>query len=246
MKVAAILPAAGRSSRFGDQFRKKPFVELDGRAIWLRAIEPFLNHPDVVQLIVVVSADDHEWFVDKYRPNLAFSDIKVVIGGAERADSVLAGLSQVREEVDYVAVHDAARPFATKQLLTEVLAAAHGTGAAIPALSIKGTIKRVHEGLIEETVSREGLWEAQTPQVFRKELLLQAYSQRDGVTATDEAQLIEAMGHSVHVVEGEVTNLKITTKQDLTIAKAFLSLTKQASGSRPLHPFSDEKTDFPG
>lgn len=244
MKVAAILPAAGRSSRFGDQFRKKPFVELDGRAIWLRAIEPFLNHPDVVQLIVVVSADDHECFIDKYRPNLAFSDIEVVIGGAERADSVLAGLSQVREKVDYVAIHDAARPFATKQLLTEVLAAAHGTGAAIPALSIKGTIKRVREGLIEGTVNREGLWEAQTPQIFRKELLLQAYSEREGMTATDEAQLIEAIGHSIQVVEGEVTNIKITTKEDLTIAKAFLSVLKNSAAPKSIHPFADENPGF--
>lgn len=228
-KFAVILAAAGRSSRFGDAFRKKPFVDLAGKAVWLRAVEPFAAHPDVVQIVIVVSPDDMDWFKEKFRPNLAFMDIQVIAGGNERADSVQNALDVIRSEIDLVAVHDAARPLITKDCVGQVFKEAIKSGAAIPAAPITGTIKRVKENSIKETVSREGLWEAQTPQVFQKELLLKAYAERDGFIATDEAQLVERLGHSVSVVECSSVNIKITTQQDLKLAGALLNANSEVS-----------------
>src|SRR5690348_691041 len=112
---AVILPAAGRSSRFTESKRKKPFVELKGRAVWLRSAENFVSREDVVQTIIVVAPDDIEWFKEKFRPNLAFMNIDIVAGGAERFESVQNGLANVRANAEFVAVHDAARPLIVKE-----------------------------------------------------------------------------------------------------------------------------------
>ena len=155
-KFAVVIPAAGKSSRFGNKQRKKPFLDLKGRPVWLRAAESFANHDDVVQTIVVVSPDDMEWFRDKYKPNLAFMSVELVEGGAERADSVANGLAHVRENIDFVAVHDAARPLLTKQAIDVVFSAAEEHGAAIPALRVSSTVKRVQDAEIVETVPSRG------------------------------------------------------------------------------------------
>ena len=122
-KFAVILPAAGKSSRFSKQ-RKKVFVELKGRPVWVRTAEQFVNRSDVAQTILVVSPEDLEWFKEKFRPNLAFMDIDVVTGGAERADSVQNALARVRADIDFVAVHDAARPLIVKDWIDQVFHAA--------------------------------------------------------------------------------------------------------------------------
>jgi len=237
-KFAVILAAAGKSSRFGDAHRKKPFVELKGRPVWVRAVEPFINHPDVAQTIVVVSPEDMEWFREKFRPNLAFMNIDLVDGGKERADSVANGLAAVREEIDFVAVHDAARPLITRQLVDSVFTAAVRHRAVIPAIPISSTIKRVDQGTIRETVPREGLRQAQTPQVFARDLLVKAFAQSNRSTATDEAQLVEWLGQRVAIVEGTPTNLKITTQDDFRMAQALVELVAKANESSILHPFA--------
>lgn len=241
---AVILAAAGSSTRFGDPHKKKPFVNLKGRAIWLRAMEPLQAHPDVKQSIIVVSPDDMEWFKEKYRPNLAFMDIEVVAGGKERADSVQNALKQVREEIDFVAVHDAARPLVTNKEISAVFEAATQYGGAIPACPIASTIKRVEGETISETVPRDGLWAAQTPQVFGRQLLIDSYAQRGDFTPTDEAQLVEKAGTKVAVVKTSAMNIKITTQDDLRMAEALLHLVEKSHESRPLHPFADEKPDL--
>ncbi len=243
-KFAVILAAAGRSSRFGDSGKKKPFVDLKGKAIWLRSMEPFLAHKDLAQAIIVVSPDDFEWFKEKFRPNIAFMDIELVTGGAERADSVLNALEAVRSDIDYIAVHDAARPLITKAWVDSVFKAAERTGAAIPAAPITSTIKRVENDAIAETVSREGLWAAQTPQVFKRQLLIDAYASRGDYVATDEAQLVERLGHPVAIVETPAMNIKITTQDDLRTAAALLDALPKENKLRPLHPFADEKPDL--
>ena len=134
---AVILPAAGKSTRFASEMdfsskpQKKPFVDLSGRAIWLRSAELFVNRDDVVQTILVIAADDMEWFKEKYRANLAFMDIEIVAGGDERSDSVRNGLEHVRADVDYVAVHDAARPLLVSEWIDAVFQEAEKSGAAI-------------------------------------------------------------------------------------------------------------------
>lgn len=222
-RFALILAAAGKSSRLGDARGKKPFLDLLGQPVWRRAIEPFLRRSDVSQIIVVVSADDRAWFESTFRGELQASDaIEVATGGAERVDSVASGLACLHDEIDYVAVHDAARPLVTGELIEAVFAAAIREGAAIPAIPVSSTVKRVQQSKIVETEDRSELWLAQTPQVFRRDWLQQAFDQRAGHTFTDEAQMIEAIGHQVTIVAGDAANLKITTADDLRIATALL------------------------
>ncbi len=238
-KFAVILAAAGQSSRFGGEARrKKPFIELKGRPVWVRALEPLIQHSDVVQSLIVVSPEDLEWFKEKFRPNLAFLNVEVIAGGKERADSVQNGLAHVRADVDFVAVHDAARPLLTRKDVDEVLKAAASTRAAILASPIVSTIKRVQRGRIEETVPRDNLWGAQTPQVFDRRLLMEAYAKRDAFVATDEAQLVERIGHSVAIVEGSPMNLKITTQDDFRMAEVLLDALPREKSLANLHPFA--------
>jgi 2-C-methyl-D-erythritol 4-phosphate cytidylyltransferase len=240
-KFAVILPAAGKSARFSGKDRKKPFVDLKGRAVWLRAAELFVARDDVVQTLVAVAADDMEWFKNKYRPNLAFMDLEIVEGGAERADTVQKALARVKADVDFVAVHDAARPLLVKDWIDKIFAAALQHGAAIPAIPVSSTLKRVDGKRIAETVSRDGLWQAQTPQVFRRELLLEAFAKRGDFRATDEAQLVERIGVDVAVIEGWPMNIKITTQQDFQLAEALVNALPKDKGLKSLHPFADER-----
>lgn len=240
-KFAVILPAAGKSSRFSLQKRKKTFVELKGRAVWLRAVEHFANRDDVIQTIVVLAPEDVEFFKEKFAPNLAFMNVELATGGAERADSVRNALARVRPEADFVAVHDAARPLLVQEWIDRVFRAAEQSGAAILATPVTSTLKRSRpDGTIDETVSRERLWAAQTPQVFRRQLLLDAYAKQGALNPTDEAQLVERFGHPVTLVEGSQLNFKITTHDDFRLAEAALDALPKPKTLRALHPFADE------
>ena len=139
---AVILPAAGRSSRFRDK-DKKPFVNLDGRAVWLRSVELFVARADVVQCIIVVAPDDQEMFRRRFGANLIFMNIQIANGGAERFESIANALTLLKPEVDFVAVHDAVRPCITESLVTEVFTKAEKTGAAMLAVPIYDTVKQV-------------------------------------------------------------------------------------------------------
>ncbi|MFO0863180.1 MAG: 2-C-methyl-D-erythritol 4-phosphate cytidylyltransferase [Gemmataceae bacterium] len=241
-KVAVILPAAGRSSRFKDK-EKKPFATLDGRAVWLRTAELFVNRPDVVQVLVVVSSDDMEMFRRRFGANLAFMNVQIVEGGSERFESVANAVAQVKDEAELVAIHDAVRPCVTDALISSVFAKAAETGAAILAVPVSDTVKLADEGKkIMATKPRAGLWLAQTPQVFRKDWLAEAYAGRSKHRdITDDAQLVEGAGHPVHVVEGVTTNIKITTRNDLLLAEAILKSAPKPKVSGPAHPFGEEE-----
>lgn len=238
-KFAVIMPAAGQSSRFRDKHYKKPFAPLANRAVWLHSAERFLGRDDVVQVILVISPEDRDEFNFKFASNVAILGIEVVAGGAERSDSVANALAQVKAEADFVAVHDAARPCICDQWIDEIFEAAQKYNAAILAVPVDGTVKRVDGKAIQETVSRAGLWEAQTPQVFRKELLLEAYEKRGSQPATDDAQLVERLGKPVRIVKGSRINLKITTREDLKLAEASLKALPKPKLSGPVNPFAD-------
>lgn len=243
LKYAVILPAAGRSLRFGDKNYKKPFAPLGDRAVWLHTAEGFINRPEVCQTILVIANDDREAFKLKFGPNLAFMDIEVAIGGAERSDSVAAALERVKPEVDFVAVHDAARPCVEQERIDAVFAAAEKSGAAILASPIAATLKRASPTSppeVAETVSREGLWAAGTPQVFRRDWIDAAYAQRGSDPATDDAQLIERLGHRVTLVEDSPLNIKITAKRDLRLAETILNLRPRKKPDGGVHPFADD------
>jgi 2-C-methyl-D-erythritol 4-phosphate cytidylyltransferase len=251
---AVILPAAGRSTRFGDPKQKKTYAELDGRAVWLRAVEPFINRDDVAQTIVVIAPEDRELFELRFRASVAFLNIRVVEGGAERSDSIARALEAVDPSCEFVAIHDAARPCLMAEQIDAVFDAARAHGAALLAIPVADTVKRVGPGpgqgatagggrFTTETVSRGDLYLAQTPQVFRRDWLLHAYANRSrlGTAATDDTQLVEAIGHRCAVVEGSPLNLKITTAADLRLAHAVLQSLPGPKHDGPSHPFADEK-----
>jgi 2-C-methyl-D-erythritol 4-phosphate cytidylyltransferase len=223
-RFAVILPAAGRSTRLGAA-EKKPYLSLAGRAVWLRAADAFAGRPDVCQLLVVVSPEDLVSFQERFAADVAALKAEVVAGGDARFESVANALHRVRPEVEFVAVHDAARPCLTPELVDAVFARAAQTGAALLAVPVADTIKRGDpEGRVTGTVDRDGLWLAQTPQVFRRDWLAAAYARREslGPAITDDARLVETAGHHVYLVAGSSSNLKITTHHDLVVAEAVL------------------------
>jgi len=241
---AVILAAAGKSSRFGDPKQKKIYSELDGRAVWLRAVEPFVNRDDVSQIIMAIAAEDREMFDRRYRASVAFMNIKVIDGGTERTDTVARALECVNPECDYIAIHDAARPCLSHDLVDAVFAAGQSHGAALLAVRVAETIKQVdNDHFTTGTIPREHLYLAQTPQVFRRDLILSAYAQRSRVagTITDDCQLVEALGERCVVVESTSLNIKITTHLDLKLAAAILPLLDKPRRDAPAHPYSDEQ-----
>jgi 2-C-methyl-D-erythritol 4-phosphate cytidylyltransferase len=149
--------------------------------------------------------------------------VKIAEGGAERQDSVRLALMLTSAEADLIVVHDAARPFATPEMFSACIALAAQTGAAVVAIPVADTLKQVENGIVVATVPREGLWQAQTPQAFRRELLVRAHESatRERLTVTDDASLFEYLGLSVQVVQGSPLNLKITTPADLTMGEAI-------------------------
>ena len=219
-RFAVILPAAGHSSRFGSA-EKKVFAVLDGRPVWLRSAELFVARPDVCQCIVVAAPEDR----GRFGAAPADGRVEIAEGGSERFESVANALARTTAEAEFVAVHDAARPCLTPALIDRVFARAAETGAAMLAVPVADTVKRDDgRGRVVATVPRAGLWLAQTPQVFRRDWLLDAYARRSalGSGITDDAQLVEAAGRSVFLVEGSGANLKITTREDLDLAEAVL------------------------
>ena len=187
--------------------------------MWLRCVERFASREDVTQIIVVIAPEDIDWFRRYYISEINRLLLRIVAGGENRVDSIRSGLIAVSPKVGYVAVHDAARPCVTEQEIAAVFNEAKKRGAALLAAPMVGTIKKVVEGQIEETVPRECFWEAQTPQVFRRELILEAYQQRIRDVPTDDAQLVERLGQPVYIVPADRGNIKITTQSDLVLAK---------------------------
>ncbi len=238
--ISVILPAAGASRRFQDKNYKKPYANLAGKAVWLHAAEKFLSRQDVKQLIVVVAEEDLEEFQRRFGANIAILDVTICRGGAERVDSIQNALAMVREDIDLIAVHDAARPCLADKWIDSVFAAAAEQGAAVLATPVNSTLKRVDgQHQIQETVDRQGLWEAQTPQVFSREILLKAYAAREGKQATDDAMLVESLGEPIVIVKGSPLNLKITTRDDLRLAEQVLKVLPKPKG-KVGNPFAED------
>jgi 2-C-methyl-D-erythritol 4-phosphate cytidylyltransferase len=239
-KVSVIVCAAGASARFGGD-RKKPFVEISGRAAFLRSIEFFAEREDVKQVILAISKEDRELVELKWGPMLSFHGVKISFGGAERFETVANALEKVAPEANLIAVHDSVRCCLTSQWLDDVFAKAGETGAAMLACPVVATLKRVQDGKIIETVDRAGLYEAQTPQVFEAGLLKKAYGKlpelRQKLSITDDAQLVEAMGQAVHIVETDNSNIKITRKSDVPIAEAIIQSRPKPKPEGPSGPF---------
>ncbi|MEQ9408870.1 MAG: 2-C-methyl-D-erythritol 4-phosphate cytidylyltransferase [Fuerstiella sp.] len=242
-EFAVIIPAAGASSRFSGFRKKKPFVDLKGRAIWLRTVEHFVNRDDVTEVVLVLAEEDLNDFREQFRPNLAFMDILIAKGGASRAESVRNGMRALTKPSDFIAVHDAARPLLTKTWISQIFEAARQKHAVIPGVPVSSTVKKVNaEGAITGTVDRNQLMLAQTPQVFRRRILEQAYQAApDPSVFTDESSLVEASGQTVFVHAGWPMNIKITTPQDFELAEAFIGALPVEGGLPDLRPFGHER-----
>ena len=198
-----ILAAAGKSSRFNDAHFKKPFAILAGKAVWLHSVELFLKRSDVKQLILVIASEDRADFTEKFGANVAIHGIDVVIGGEERSDSVQNALDKVQPEIDFVAIHDAARPCIDDRMVEDVFAEAVKHQIAVPTIPVHSTLKRSADGrFVDQTVDRSNLYLSQTPQVFSKTLLEKMFADRGDAQPTDEAQLAEQQGYAVAMVDG--------------------------------------------
>lgn len=224
-KVAVIIPAAGSGIRMGLSSPKQ-FYELEGIPILVHTLRVFQQVESVGRIIVVVPAESCgvvQNLVDQYQLDKV---TRVVEGGKERQDSVSAGLENLGDEIELVLVHDGVRPFVSAAVIEECLKEAEKSGAAMAAIPVKDTLKAVSSrNVIEKTINRDGVWQAQTPQAAKTALLKEAYrlaAAKKDFIATDEAGLLEFLGHPVKVVAGSEKNIKITRPEDLVIAKAIL------------------------
>jgi len=224
IRAAAIIPAAGSGTRmYAD--RPKQYLHLSGKPILVHAIQPFTRSPFIDQIVVVVPAEkisETKAILQQYKVITPL--VSVVEGGRRRQDSVRAGLEALRGDIEIVLVHDGARPLLSEKLISDCFEQTVTSGAAIAAVPVKDTLKRADsELLVTDTVDRNSLWQAQTPQGARKELLLRAFEENLGEDVTDEASLLERAGIPVQLVVGEENNIKITRPEDLELAQSLMN-----------------------
>jgi 2-C-methyl-D-erythritol 4-phosphate cytidylyltransferase len=232
MKVAVIVPAAGLGTRMrpagpeGTGTSRKQFMLLEGAPILLHTIRKFLRSPLVSEIVVALRREDIDWVDDLLKREQPSKPVRLVEGGESRQQSVENALAEVSADTDLVAVHDAVRPFIDEQTLRNVIEEAARTGAAIVGIVPVDTVKQVHRTRVRATLPRERLILTQTPQVFRLELLKEAFekARRDGFVGTDESSLVERLEKvEVAVVLGTDYNIKITKPADMELARFILS-----------------------
>ena len=212
--AGAVIVAGGLGKRMG---RPKQLLPLAGKPVLLRTVEAFAHIPCIKQIVVVTSAENRE-VLKKHFPNLTFA-----APGQTRLGSVINGVSVLDSRVQAVAVHDGARPLVNPQAVVRCLQSGFETGAAVLAVPVKDTIKQVRGGVVERTLERNALWQAQTPQCYQAAVLRRALDKFGYLQdATDESQLVERLGVQVKIEPSEYQNLKITTPEDLVMAEAFL------------------------
>lgn len=219
MKTTAIIVAAGTGSRFRSETPKQ-FLELAGKPVVVHAIERFAAAPSVDAIVVVVTSEN----VPRLGGLSVAKPIRIVTGGATRAESVSNGVSSVEDDGILVAVHDGSRPFVSVDEIERTIAKARDVGAACLVSPVTDTIKTISGDEISGTLDRERLRRALTPQVFRIEILRQAFEEGDlSDSVTDECYLVEKLGHPIAIVEGSSRNIKITYPEDLALANALLA-----------------------
>jgi 2-C-methyl-D-erythritol 4-phosphate cytidylyltransferase len=226
VKASAIIVAAGSGARLGKN-EPKAFVKVGGRTMLSYSLRVVASVPAIVELVIAVP----EGFESAARAEVSSAGVripvKITAGGAERQDSARIALALTGAESDLIVVHDAARPMATAKIFEACLDAAARAGGAIAAIPVADTLKRVVDGAIAATVARAGLWQAQTPQAFRRAVLVEAHRRAvsEHIVATDDADLVERSGGRVEVIEGSTANIKITTMSDLAIVEANIAAT---------------------
>lgn len=223
LKTQAIVPAAGSGTRFKSKVPKQ-FVSLLGKPLIVHTLKRLAQSRLIESIIIVSPAKDITKFI-KLIGQYRLEKIKtIVVGGKTRFESVTNGLKTIDTDTDIVLVHDGARPCVTVKMIDESIKLCHNSAAVTVAVPVKPTIKRVNPKsmMVKETLPREELWEIQTPQTFRKDVLIKAHRKAKGSLATDDASLVEELGVKVKVIKGDYKNIKVTTVEDLIIAESFL------------------------
>lgn len=225
MKISAIIPAAGQSSRMG-LGKNKQFLLLSGKPVLAHTLTIFQASAEIEEIIIVAASGEEEYcqreIVDRY----GFSKVsQVIAGGKERQDSVYQGILALQSDTDLVVVHDGARPFLTTEMISTAIQSSLNSDGAIAAVPVKDTIKIVNsEGIVKTTPCRDQIWSVQTPQTFRYSILRKAHekARNEGFLGTDDASLVERTGGKIRVIPGSYENLKVTTPEDLIIGEAIL------------------------
>ncbi len=232
--VVAVVPAGGRGVRMGHDVPKQ-FLPLGGVPLLVHALRVLESSPTIHAIVMVVPEDDMSYCRQELVPRFALSKVRhVVSGGASRQDSVWNGLQAVDARAGIVVIHDAVRPFVTGTMVRDVVDRARTHGAAVVAVPIRDTVKRVtRDGMIETTLDRQSLWVAQTPQAFKTGLLQDAHrlSRQRGVAATDDAFLVEQLGCEVSIVNGSTDNMKMTCPEDLATGEAMIAAKRHGPSS---------------
>ncbi len=233
MKVSVIIPAAGLGTRMGrtapekEGISRKQFMLLNGSPILIHTIRKFVSAPSVAEIVVALRPDDMDWAHDLFQREGLQHIVRTVAGGESRQQSVENALASIGAGIEFVAVHDAVRPFVERDLIEKVIGEAAESGAAIVGIVPVDTVKQVHRNKVRATLPRERLILTQTPQVFRLDLLRQAFdkAREDVFIGTDESSLVERLEKvEVSVVLGNDRNIKITKPSDMELARLYLAL----------------------
>jgi 2-C-methyl-D-erythritol 4-phosphate cytidylyltransferase len=238
MKVSVIIPAAGLGTRMGrsapekEGISRKQFMLLNGSPILIHTIRKFESSSLVNEIVVALRSDDMEWAKELFKSAGLGASVRPVAGGESRQESVENALASIKDDTDLVAVHDAVRPFVSREVIEKVIQEANETGAAIVGIVPVDTVKQVQRNKVRATLPREKLILTQTPQVFRLKLLRQAFekAKQDQFTGTDESSLVERLDDvEVSVVMGSDRNIKITRPTDMDLARLYLSVESAAA-----------------
>jgi 2-C-methyl-D-erythritol 4-phosphate cytidylyltransferase len=228
-KVSAIIVAAGKGKRMERNYNKQ-YIKLEGVPILAHTVIQFENHPKIDEILIVVGQGEVKFCNENIVVKNNLTKVKKIVeGGKERYHSVYNGIKAVSEECDLVLIHDGARPFITAEVINESIESATVFGSSIVGVPVKDTIKVIdEEGYVKDTPKRENLWQVQTPQTFQKDLVLQAHRKREkeNLTVTDDAMLVEALGRRVKMIRGDYENIKITTPEDLELGQVILKRRK--------------------
>jgi len=224
VSVCAIIAAAGCGSRMSSSISKQ-YIEIENKPILVHTLEKFCQSELIDSICIVVSKDWYHYVIEKIIDKFAITKIdKILIGGNTRQESVYIALQAVDNQYATVVIHDVVRPLITLDLLSKVIIMGKQTGAAVLAVPIQESVKKVSGNLIKQTLNRETVWLVQTPQVYKRELILNAYRQAfiNCIKATDDSELVEHLGYPIQVIEGSRTNIKITTPEDLDLARYLM------------------------
>lgn len=226
--VTAVIPAAGSGKRMGGHISKQ-YLEIACKPIIAHTLQVFQDAPFVDEIILVSPAAEIP-VTRELVVNYSISKVSAIVeGGKERQDSIRNGLEAIKSSTDIVIVHDGVRPFIKRKIIEESVNTARQYGAALVAVPVKDTVKKIDRDSVVETVPRDNLWLAQTPQTFSYSIIMDAYKNAflEGIIGTDDASLVEALGREVRIVEGSYDNIKITTQEDLLFAEAILKERQQ-------------------